>query len=150
MTDRIFSASPTDEGYWDALDTVKEVFDVLEKNGTLTAGRSFSTGLKVWPKPSDYIMDADEILEHYDCQINDNEGEYADGCTGSDGVTDEAKAELNALLKQWANKNMEISFYRVEKDESIVISQAMINAYHAWQPIPMPKLKFEFGAPSDE
>ena len=57
-------------------------------------------------------------------------------------VRDEAKAELNNFLKAWAEKHLNVSFWEIDHDEEIAVTQEMIDAFHANQPIPLPKFKF--------
>ena len=77
----------------------------------LEVGNTFLTGIKRIPSPTQFIMDADEVLENYDIRIYDNySSDYTDSNTGSDGVSDEAKAELNNLLNAWAEKTSKYNF----------------------------------------
>ena len=80
---------------------------------------------------------------NYDLRIYDNfPSDFTDGNTGSDSVGDEAKAELNNFLKAWAEKHLGVTFWEIDHDEEIAVTQEMIDAFHANQPIPLPKFKF--------
>lgn len=91
---RVFSYR--DEENWSDYENPAEALQDMEDDDVLEVGNTFLTGIKRQPSPTQFIMDADEVLENYDLRIYDNyPGNYSEDNTGSDGVSDEAKAELN-------------------------------------------------------
>ena len=137
---RVFSFSG-DESWSDYATPNEALADMLDDD-SLEVGNTFLTGIKRIPSPTQFILDADEVLENYDCRIYDNyPSDYTDNNTGSDGVSDEAKAELNNFLNTWAEKHLNITFWEINHDEEITLTQDMIDAFHANKPIPLPELK---------
>lgn len=139
MSNRIFSFRTEEE--WCDYETPSEALQDVDDQDELKVGSVIYTGIKKELSPQSFILDAEEVLEHYDNMIYDNCGEYAHENTGSDQVTDEAKEELNALLKQWADKHITLNFYEVEHEEEIEVTQEMIDAFKAGGPIPLPEFK---------
>ena len=138
--DRVFSYHGEDN--WSDYENPAEALANMLDDDVLEVGNTFLTGIKRQPSPTQFIMDADEVLENYDLRIYDNyTGDFPDGNTGSDSVGDEAKAELNNFLKAWAEKHLNVSFWEIDHDEEIAVTQEMIDAFHANQPIPLPKFK---------
>ncbi|ENV14702.1 hypothetical protein F965_00048 [Acinetobacter schindleri NIPH 900] len=135
--ERIFSS--TNDESWDDFTTPREAMEALDDNDNLDVGEFIYTGIKRYPSASNYITDADRILELYDENVYENNGEYADDNTGSDGVTDEAKKELTDFLNQWADKHLSITFWEIQYIENIQITQAMLDAYHAGTEILLPE-----------
>lgn len=138
--DRVFSYRGEDN--WSDYENPAEALADMLDDDVLEVGNTFLTGIKRQPSPTQFIMDADEVLENYNLRIYDNySGDFTDGNTGSDSVGDEAKAELNNFLKTWAEKHLNVSFWEIDHDEEIAVTQEMIDAFHANQPIPLPKFK---------
>ena len=93
------------------------------------------------------MISADEVLERYDEAIDCEHGcEYTDCNTGSDKVTDEAKAELNNFLNAWAKKNLNITFWEIDHEEEIEVTQEMLDFFNAGLSIPMPEFKHKEAA----
>ena len=139
--DRVFSYRGEDN--WSDYENPAEALQDMEDDDVLEIGNTFLTGIKRQTSPTQFIMDADEVLENYDLRIYDNfPSDFTDGNTGSDSVGDEAKAELNNFLKAWAEKPLGVTFWEIDHDEEIAVTQEMIDAFHANQPIPLPKFKF--------
>jgi hypothetical protein len=113
----------------------------MQDNGFMVAGYVFLTGTKRPLTPKQFFPDAADVLEHYDNNIYDNCGDYSEGNTGSDQVSEEAQAELTKLLNDWAENNLSLSFYEIDNEEEIELTQEMIDAFLAHEPIPMPELK---------
>ena len=140
MNNRIFSYSG--EENWSDYSDPRDALQDMDDQGDLEVGNTFLTGIKSTPNASQYIMDVDDLLENYDCRIDDNfGGDFVEGNTGSDSVSMEAKAELNAFLTAWAEKNLTITFFEVNHEQEIELTQEMIDAFHTNKPIPLPKLK---------
>lgn len=140
MNNRIFSYSGEED--WSDYSDSRDALQDMDDQGDLEVGNTFLTGIKSTPTVSQYIMNADDFLEDYDCRIDDNfGGDYIEGNTGSDSVTAEAKAELNAFLTAWAEKNLAAMFFEVNQEQYIELTQEMIDAFHANEPIPLPELK---------
>lgn len=140
MSDRIFSYSG--EENWSDYSDPRDALQDMDDQGDLEVGNTFLTGIKSIPTVSQYIMDADDLLEDYDLRINDNfGGDYIEGNTGLDSVTVEAKAELDAFLVAWSEKHLNITFFEINHEQKIELTQEMIDAFHANEPIPLPELK---------
>ncbi len=141
MSDRIFSYSG--EENWSGYDNPKEAMQDMKDSDDLEVGNTFLTGIRRDLSSKSYFLDADDLLEQYDSNIYDNCGEYACDNTGADRVSDEAKKELNDFLSQWVGKNLNLNFYEVDHEEEIVLTQEMIDAFHADEPIPLPEFMFK-------
>ncbi|WP_407412106.1 hypothetical protein [Acinetobacter sp.] len=140
MNNRIFSYSG--EENWSDYSDPRDALQDMDDQGDLEVGNTFLTGIKSTPTVSQYIMDADDLLEDYDRRIDDDfGGDFVEGNTGSEYVTAEAKAELNAFLTAWAEKNLAAMFFEVNHEQEIELTQEMIDAFHANEPIPLPELK---------
>ena len=138
--DRVFSYSGDEN--WSDYARPEEALQEMEDEDDLEVGNTFLTGIKRIPSPTQFTMDADEVLENYDIRIYDNySSDYTDSNTGSDGVSDEAKAELNNLLNAWAEKHLNITFWEIDHEEEIEVTQEMIDAFRANKPIPLPEFK---------
>lgn len=142
MTNRIYSFSGEDN--WSAYDSPREAMQDMYDQDDLEVGNTFLTGIKRRPEPIQFLHDADEILESYEERICDeHDWSYAQGNTGVDDITDEAKKDLNDFLKAWSEKHLNITFYEIEHDEEVEVTQEMIDAFHANEPIPMPEFKYK-------
>lgn len=138
--DRVFSYYGEDN--WSDYEKPTEALKDMEDDNVLEVGNTFLTGIKRIPSPTQFIMDAGEVLENYDIRIYDNySSDYTDSNTGSNGVSDEAKAELANFLNAWAEKYLNITFWEIDHEEEIKVTQEMIDAFHANKPIPLPELK---------
>ena len=139
MNERIYSWR-SDE-CWDDYSRPEEAIQDMQDNGFMVAGNVFLTGTKRSLTPKRFFPDAADVLELYDNNIYDNCGDYSEGNTGSDQVSEEAQAELTKLLNDWAENNLSLSFYEIENEEGIELTREMIDAFLANEPIPMPELK---------
>lgn len=138
---RIFSYRG--EENWSSYDNPTEALQDMEDDEALEVGKTFLTGIRTDPSPTRYFIDAEEALENYDNRIGDeHHWDYTEGNTGSDTVTKEAKKELDSYLKSWADRNLNITFFEIEHDEEITVTQEMIDAFHAGKDIPLPPFKF--------
>lgn len=61
-----------------------------------------------YPTASEMVPDQEWVLERIGDYAVDNYGEVA---LGFPQVTDEAKAELDAMLKAWADKHIKVEFW---------------------------------------
>ncbi|EZQ10764.1 hypothetical protein [Acinetobacter sp. Ver3] len=142
MSNRIYSFSGDEN--WADYENPAEALEEMLDDDSLEVGNTFLTGIKRTPSPTQFILDADEVLENYDCRIYDNYlSDYTGGNTGSKDVSDEAKNELNNFLNKWAEKYLVITFYEVDCEEEIPVTQEMIDAFHSNEPIPLPEFKFK-------
>lgn len=142
MTNRIYSYTGDESwsDYKSPQSALKDMFDCDD----LEVGNTFLTGIKSIPSPTHYLINADEILEKYDESIDCEHGcDYTDCNTGSAEVTDDAKKELNDFLEKWAYKHLNITFWEIYHEEIIKVTQEMIDAFHANEPIPMPEFKYK-------
>lgn len=145
MKNRVYSC--LGEENWSDYEDPCEALQDMEDQGDLEVGNTFLTGIKNIPCPTRYMISADEVLERYDEAIDCEHGcEYTDCNTGSLRVTDEAKKELNELLKQWAKKNLNITFWEIDHEEEIEVTQEMLDFFNAGLSIPMPEFKHKEAA----
>lgn len=146
MSNRIFSFTGDDN--WSSYETPNEALQEMKDDGSLEVGNTFLTGISRKPNPFQFMPDADEILENYENRIFDeHDWNYADGNTGADGLSESAKKELNDFLEFWADKHLVISFYEIDNDEEITVTQEMIDAFHAGEPIPLPEFQYKGDTP---
>lgn len=151
MSERSYSYSDEE---WQNFGSIDEAMDyilecTLEENEDFEVGMIIQTGFTCEVDPVDYMPDAEDVLELYDTRIcGHHNSDYAYDGTGYDCVDEEAQKELTDYLKIWAKKNIKVSFQEVKNDEEVEITQEMIDAFHAKQPIPMPE--FKYGAPENE
>lgn len=142
MSNRIYSFS--DEDNWSSYESPREAMEDMRDQDDLEVGNSFLTGIKRHPDPFRFLLDADEILESYEERICDeHDWSYAEGNTGIDNITVEAKKELDDFIKAWSEKHLKITFFEIDHDEKIEVTQEMIDAFHANEPIPMPEFKYK-------
>lgn len=142
MTNRVYSY--TGDESWSDYESPRSALKDMFDYGDLEIGNTFLTGIKSIPGPTRYLINADEILEKYDETIDCEHGcDYTDCNTGSAEVTDDAKKELNDFLEKWAHKHLNITFWEIYHEEEIKVTQEMIDAFHANEPIPMPEFKYK-------
>ena len=142
MSNRVFSYSGDE--CWSDYEGPNEALQDMKDQDDLEVGNTFLTGIKNVPSPTRYMINAVEILEKYDESIDCEHGcEYTDLNTGSDKVTDEAKVELNNFLNAWAEKHLSITFWEIDHEEEIKVTQEMIDAFNANLPIPMPEFQYK-------
>lgn len=83
-------------------------------------GDTLFYGESVTPCPSAFVPDAGWIIEYMYERAYDNHGEWVeDNLT----VSKEAEQELEAFLKDWAVRNVKVSFYSVEKIQSRALTE---------------------------
>lgn len=75
-------------------------------------------GTQVKQSPSYYMPSFADILDDIDQRAYDDGGEYSEGFTD---VSEEAKEELDNLLKAWAEKYLTVDFYLVRNISEIKI-----------------------------
>ncbi|MEN4984540.1 hypothetical protein [Acinetobacter modestus] len=139
MGERIYSWR-SDE-CWSDFSRPEQAIQDMQDNGFMVVGNIFLTGTKRPLTPTRFFPDAADVLEHYDNNIYDNCGDYSEGNTGSDQVSEEAQAELTKLLNDWAENNLSLSFYEIDNEQEIELTQEMIDAFLANQPLPLPEFK---------
>lgn len=106
-------------------DALVDYFDYCSERELLTIARTgkveVERGVVRQPKPSDYFgkWGVEDILENMNCRATDDAGEHAEDFAMN--VPAEAKAELQALIEAWADKNLSCDFYRVDSIEKIVV-----------------------------
>lgn len=88
--------------------------EFLENNPDLEPGHSYFRGVVAHPDPSSWTPDADWVLEHMAEQAYEAAGEFAEDYPTAD---QQAKDELEALLKTWAIKHCQPHFFLVDKAE---------------------------------
>lgn len=104
-----------------------EALDALDSEGSLFAGEVIYYGELERRPASSFVPTAEMIIESAGDQAYDHAGEHAEGF--GDDVTDEAKAELDAFLSEWANKNMRVHFWLVRHAREYVITSKDVSAW---------------------
>ena len=143
MSNRIYSYRSEED--WSGYESPEEALQDMQDSDDLKVGNTFLTGIRRDLSPKSYFPDAGDLLDQYDGNIYDNCGEYASDNTGSDQVSDEAKKELNDFINKWVGENLILNCYEVDHEEEITLTQEMIDAFNANNPIPLPEFKFKEG-----
>lgn len=120
-----FKAYSVDGDVFDA-DNMVEVFNRLQNAGLLVAGTRFYSANATHPDPASFLT-AEIALDAAQDRADGEYGEYADDLT--DGVTDEAKAELDAFLEVWSRKNLSVRAYNLSNKVEHTITVAMIDCW---------------------
>lgn len=84
----------------------------------LAVGALIGRGVVSRPEASDFVPDADDIVNH---MANGAHDEHSEFCDGFPDTNEAALAELEVVLdalKAWANKHCSVTFYQVERIES--------------------------------
>jgi len=103
----VWGYSDRDSDSWTGVcDSREEAID--EARGTYGDDQTVYVLEGHYPTPEEYMPDADDIIESMSRNADDAAGEFAEDFPS---VSDEAKAELNALLKAWARKHVEVKFW---------------------------------------
>ena len=96
--------------------------EAIAEGTTEYGGEPFYVMAGESPEAASLMPDADHILDIMAGNAHDNYGH--DLTEDFPEVTEEAKAELDALLKDWANKHVEVTFWeavgtpeRIEPEE---------------------------------
>lgn len=77
-------------------------------------------GDAVTPCASDFVPDAEHIVEYMYDRAYDNHGEWVeDNLT----VSKDAEAELEAFLKEWAVRNVKVTFYDVRNVKTRLLTE---------------------------
>ena len=96
---------------------IGEAIDSAEREGQ---GHIYE-GEAIKRPASFYVPSVDEILERMGEAGWDDAGEFAEDF-GTD-VTDDAKLELEQLLKAWADKHVDVHFYTVANTRKVMLSE---------------------------
>lgn len=87
----------------------------------LEVGSTVYRGIRNGFTPSNFVPDASWIVEQMSEQAYDRADEYAEGWPE---VSSEAKGELDAFLKEWADKHCNpCAFYTVKSIEPYTITE---------------------------
>lgn len=116
--------SKTTEGEW-AYSQNEEAyhFDAATKEEAIRLGTSDFDGEPFWvcsfrrPKASEFVPDADSIIDTMMEHAYDEVGDFADDFPG---VSKEAEAELEALLQSWADKHCSVSFWIMDAGAELI------------------------------
>jgi len=92
--------------------------DLMDRHEELKVGDTVYVGEARHPGASE-LCDADDILEMMGDRAGDIAGEYADDYPD---VTNEAKAELDALLASWIARHASPGFYTVSNARPYILS----------------------------
>ncbi|WP_064748680.1 hypothetical protein [Lysobacter antibioticus] len=104
-----------------------EALDALESDGRLAVGQVIYYGETEQQAASSFVPTADQIIDCAADNAYDHAGEHSEGF-GND-VTPEAKAELNAFLSEWANKNMRVHFWLVRNVRKYIVTAEDVSAW---------------------
>ena len=100
------------EGY--IYDCLSDVIDSVENDlpeGESALGKTYYRGIARRPIASRFCPDAAHILEYMAERAYDDHGEYAEDFAS--GCTKEQEIELENFIKEWADKNLPVTFYGV-------------------------------------
>lgn len=79
------------------------------------------------PSASNFMVDADHIIDEIACAASDDGGDYADDYVF--GISDEAKSELETLLQAWSEKHLPApTWWLCENVREYVITQSDIDS----------------------
>lgn len=94
--------------------------DLLDGNDDIEVGRVVHVGEPVHPDPAEFV-DAGDVIDLIATRAYDIGHEHAEDFPD---LSDDAKAELDALLKEWIAKHCTVTFYEVENSREYVITAA--------------------------
>ncbi len=100
------------EGY--NYNCLSDIIDNIKNNlpeGKSAIGKKYYRGIAVRPIASRFCPDASHILEHMAERAYEDHGEYAESFAS--GCTKEQETELENIIKEWADKNLPVTFYGV-------------------------------------
>ncbi|AMC34766.1 hypothetical protein [Janthinobacterium sp. B9-8] len=104
------------EGY-----SSEPLIDVLQRGESdELIGQNYWRGIAVHPNPSSFF-DIDRLFEDIGERACDDHGEWAEDFPD---VSDEKKAELNAIITEWLDKNIDVTFYAVTNVEELVVTES--------------------------
>jgi RNA-splicing ligase RtcB len=92
--------------------------DLLDGNDDIEVGQVVHVGDPVHPDATEFV-DAGDVIDLIATRAYDIGHEHADDFPD---VTDEARAELDALLQGWITKHCKVTFYEVENAREYVIT----------------------------
>lgn len=93
--------------------------DLVGSNDDLKPGDRVYVGEAVPPNVK-HLCDANDVIDTINDRSYDVGGEYAEGCV--DGISKEARDELDAFLAAWIAKNCDLSFYTVKNIKPYVLT----------------------------
>ena len=96
----------------------EELGDLLDCNDDLQPGMTVYVA-DAEPPNIAHLCDANDVLDTIACRAGDMAGEYGERCAE---VSDEAVAELNALLAGWIQKHCDLSFWTVRNVKEYVLT----------------------------
>jgi hypothetical protein len=99
----------------------------------LQAGTQIMRGQICRSQASDFLPDANDVIEHMANSAADENSEF---CDGFPETTPEQETELKLLLEPltaWANKHCSVSFYQVEKMEPYTVTAEDVAAGEAYR-----------------
>jgi hypothetical protein len=100
----------------------------LIRDYDLISGNEVWFGAAYSPSPIRFI-DADSIIEYAQERAYDDFGDYAEDFLN--GVTDEEKKNLNDFLREWLERNADVTFYSVTDQEKYKITNEDIEKAYA-------------------
>lgn len=108
------------EDFFDDWDTLT---DELESEGLAVMGVEYFEADKVGVKVSDYVdmHGIDSMLEQFDDWVYEDIGEIAD-CDFYN-VSKEAKEELQELIQTWAEKHVNLPYWKVQNVVKKVVTK---------------------------
>jgi len=122
MTEKCYSLNDEDYRFDDLNDLLQE----LEDNDELVVGTEYWEAEARRPKASDFFS-ADEVLERANECAGDEGGDWAEDFAM---VSDDAKAELESLLSEWAEKNCPVLFFTVHAPVKKCVTAELIAEFH--------------------
>lgn len=126
-TEACYSLNGEEYGY----DSLDEIIEQLryEKDDEAIVGMTYYEATKKHYSPSDFFDegDTDDVTDNMACRVHDVAGELGDDFMSH--VPAEAKQELAAFVKAWADKHFETNFFIADGVKKLAITQADLDAH---------------------
>lgn len=117
--------SRNDEEY--NFESLHEVLQEMDEDGDLREGAVYWEADSRRPEPAEFF-DAERVIEEAAERAYEVGGDYAEDFGD---VSREAIAELQSLLKQWADKHCTVSFWTVHGTKQMHVTAEMVAEYMA-------------------
>ena len=103
-----------------------DVLNNMEIDGDIRVGMVYWVGDEVNPKPSNFFS-VDRLIEDMQERASDECGEWAEDYLTD--LPDEKIVELKTLVSNWINTNAKVSFFTVDNEKEMKLTQEDIDTY---------------------
>lgn len=107
-------------------ESMAEILSDMNDDGDLVVGNIFWQAEAEEFKASEFFS-ADSLIEDAQTQAYDHGGEWAEDF--GDDISKEAKAELERLISEWADKHVSVRFWRCKDAKEVVVTEQMVSEY---------------------